>query len=378
MYPPPTGIGLTDEQARELDDTFLSSDPFEYFRSRIASLIAWQENAPVNDSGLATAGQDSVRAEFNAYLQRAAVDGPFRNLDVHAQVAADALAVRHHAAEALLRLACARITPKPLDGARCLWAEVAAGPWQIEDVLARLDESANGPDPGERIFQVLVPPASQAAGRANADVVDAANVFVDWLAYAAGLLSPAAIDLRAVNNKVKHGLAVRARSDMRVTFATRPPNEDGSIPVSALTGDDSVDIFDQPVLESLAQGSKVDGHRQGLEITQLRLKPSAILADAFMIAMTHGAMFHVAAAEHFAGRGDLHEHFGPPAFPGLPVGGPRPKDIDSAAPLGMRFPLTTPPGGGPLRREAGLGFRTYFQTLRIDYQNRSSGQVVDG
>jgi hypothetical protein len=35
----------------------------------------------------------------------------FKDLDVHAQVAADALAVRHHAAEALLRLACARLAP---------------------------------------------------------------------------------------------------------------------------------------------------------------------------------------------------------------------------------------------------------------------------
>ena len=33
MYPPPAGMDLTLEQALELDDTFLSLDPFEYFRS---------------------------------------------------------------------------------------------------------------------------------------------------------------------------------------------------------------------------------------------------------------------------------------------------------------------------------------------------------
>jgi hypothetical protein len=44
----------------------------------------------------------------------------------------------------------------------------------------------------------------------------------------------------------------------------------------------------------------------------------------------------------------------------------------------MRSPLTTPPGGGPPARKAGVGFRTYFQPIDIDYGNRRSGRVVDG
>ncbi len=40
MYPPPDGQDLTEEQALELDDTFLASDPFQYFTSRIASLLS--------------------------------------------------------------------------------------------------------------------------------------------------------------------------------------------------------------------------------------------------------------------------------------------------------------------------------------------------
>jgi hypothetical protein len=150
------------------------------------------------------------------------------------------------------------------------------------------------------------------------------------------------------------------------------------VPVSAFTDEGAVDIFDQPLLEFLAHGPKVDGHRQGLELTQLRLRPSAVLADAFMLAMTHGAMFYVAAVEHFAGREDLREHLSPPSFPGYPVGGPRPMHIDAKSSLGMRFPLTTPPGGGPPAREPGIGFRSYFQALHIDYNNRVSGVVVDG
>jgi hypothetical protein len=44
----------------------------------------------------------------------------------------------------------------------------------------------------------------------------------------------------------------------------------------------------------------------------------------------------------------------------------------------MRFPLTTPPRGGQVRRQAGIGFRDRFQILYIDHANRSSGRVVDG
>ena len=82
-------------------------------------------------------------------MQRSAVDGPYKELDVHGQVAADALAVRHHPAEALLRLAWARLAPEPITGPRCLWAEIATGPRPIEDVITRLNDTANAPNPGE-------------------------------------------------------------------------------------------------------------------------------------------------------------------------------------------------------------------------------------
>lgn len=377
MYPPPVGQDLTQEQAKELDDTFLASNPFQYFSSRIASLLTWHDSAPVSDAPLPVPAPDSIRAEFNQYLQRPAADGPFNDIDVHAQVAADALAVRHHAAEALVRLACARLAPTRA-GVPCLWAEIATGPTQIAEVIDRLNATLREADPGERMLQALVESGQLETARSSPEILDACNVFIEWLDHAAMLLSPAEIDLQAGHNKVKHGLAVRARSDMRLTFLTTPPNADGSVPLSAFTGPDAIDIFDQPVLELLSRGPKVDGHRQGLEITQLRLKPSALLAEAYMLAMAHGSLFHVAAVEHFAGRDNLREHQVPPPSPGYPVGGPRPENIDAHAPLGMRYPLTTPAGGGQVARKAGIGFRDRFQTLDIDHANRRHGRVVEG
>ena len=377
MYSPPTGQHLTEQQARELDDTFLASDPFQYFRSRIASLLTWQEKAPEGDAPLPEAQPGSIRAEFNGYLQRPATDGPFKDLDVHAQVAADALAVRHHAAEAVVRLACAVLAPSPSADAPCLWSEIATGPTQIQGAIDRLNEVSRAPDASERMLRALVEPADLAAARGNADIVDACNVLIEWLGYAIWLLTPAEIDLQGGHNKVKHGLAVRARSDLRVTFLTTGPTAEDTIPVSALNGPDAIDIFDQPVVELLARGPKVDGHRQGLEVTQLRLKPSALLSDAYMLAMAHGMMFRVAAVQHFADRDDLREHHVAPAAPGYPVGGPRPEHIDAKSPLGMRFVITLPPGGGLAKRETGIGFREYFQTFRIDYDGHRTVRATD-
>ena len=263
MYPPPAGTELTVDQARELDDTFLSSDPFQYFRSRIASLMAWQETAPVGDRPLSEAAKGSVRSEFNAYLQRSAVDCPYNELDVHGQVAADTLAVRHHTAEALLRLACAQLAPEPITGPRCLWAEIATGPRPIEDVITRLNDSANAPNPGERMLRVLIPSGALEAARSNVEIIDAANVYVDWLAYAVDLLGPAQIDTQAAN---KQGQAwTGCPSSLGHAGHLRGPatHDDGSMPLSAFTADGAIDIFDQPVLESLARGPRVGGHRQG-------------------------------------------------------------------------------------------------------------------
>jgi hypothetical protein len=385
MYPPPVGPDLTREQARELDDTFLSSDPFGYFKSRIASLLAWLETAPQGQP-LATPTRDSRWGEFNRFLQRPALSGPFREVDIESQVAADALIVRHQAAETLARFAWTRINPAAGE-VPCLWAELENGPAATGELLIQLSRAGKDHDAGERFFELVTPPAERQATRTNPAVVEAANVFAEWLAYACEqLVSRQDIDLYAAHNKLKHGLAVRARADLRVGFSTSSPlgadQDRFDVPVSSFDSHEIIDIFDQPVLESLTRGPKVDGQPQGLELTMIRLHPAAILAEAYMLAWTHAAMFHVAAVEHFAGRGDLEDYQRPPAYPGLPLGGgPKPEHIEHHTPLGMRFPLTTPPGGGPTRRPPGIGFRdglhTDFRIFDFDYGGRRRGRIVD-
>ena len=119
MYPLPEGPDETSEQIRELDDTLLSSDPLGYFMSRIGMLHHWAScgaNQPAGDDEADAAadsndvalGRPDIHALVDAVFRNAAVPG-LPPMVVSAQVAVDAFALRHHLAEALLRLfvACA-------------------------------------------------------------------------------------------------------------------------------------------------------------------------------------------------------------------------------------------------------------------------------
>jgi hypothetical protein len=163
------------------------------------------------------------------------------------------------------------------------------------------------------------------------------------------------IDINAAHNKVKNGLAVRSRDDNLLTFTTNPPNPDGNFSPSALTGENAVDIFNSPTLDYLAR-PKSTGRKQGLEVTSLALTPSILLAESWMMSVTYGAMFQVAASRHFQGR-DVSFM----TYPALPLA-PTPEQLLGESVVGMRRPVTYPPDGGELDRKAGIAFQTTFTT----------------
>lgn len=368
MYPPPTGPDLTAEQRQELDDKFLSSDPYGYFSARIGMMVRWADSDVDNDKHLAAVPDHEqhqateTRGRVARLLGRPLGWIPEASpRSIGTQLATDAYALRHHAAESLVRLAAA-LSQRANVAESCVWEALSDGPNQLDQVVSQLHESLSSKEAPTQ-FARLVLREQDLRGGITEQLASASNVFVDWLQFAIDLLVGHELQLNAAHNKVKHGLSVRARDDLKVSFATAPPGADGTISVGALTGPGVVDIFDRPVIEVLAQAPKVDGHRQGLELTQLRVDVPAVLAEAYMIAWAHGAMFHVAATKHFKGRADLPNHLNAPAYPGYPVGGPHPEQVSGKGPVGMRFPMTTPPGGGPPRRPAGVAFRDSFIPL---------------
>jgi hypothetical protein len=233
-------------------------------------------------------------------------------------VATDSFAVRYHTAEALVRLYHGLTVGSTAGGsAACVWASVADGPLRTVDLVEQASSHLRS-TPGREAFWSLVLP-SAVAPEATQEMVTALNIMGAWLQRAMALLIRDDININAAHNKVKHGLAVRPRDDVRITFTTQGPNADGTIPVSALTGPDAVDLFGTVTLDYLARPSKQHGRRQGLEVSTLRLSPEVLLAEAWMMAVTHGAMFYVAAAQHFAGREGLLATY-PPPTPGTNTG----------------------------------------------------------
>lgn len=369
MYPLPVGPNLTEEQRQELDDTFLSSNPFEYFKSRIGMLLRWADidacsEEPSKITEVNQKGTADPQKQFTLLLGRPTDFTLETSLpSIITQVATDAYAVRHHAAESLVRLTAA-ILQQANNNDLCIWEALSTGPTQLRQVVEQINKYSTSEENSMQ-FPYLVICEKDLSKGMSTQLTSTCNVFANWLQHAANLLVGETFHLNSAHNKVKHGLAVRARNDLKISLLNSPPNTDGTIPVSAFAAPGALDIFDRPVIEVLARAPKVDNHQQGLELTQLRIDVPSVLAETYMIAWTHGAMFHNASAKHFTGRTGLPDHLHAPSHPGYPVDGPHPTHISGKAPLGMRFPLTTPPDGSPIRRPAGIAFPDYFVPLKF-------------
>jgi len=337
MYAPSGGTELTEQAAKELDDTYLASDPYEYFRARIASLAALADGAPWE----ASRSEGGVTAKVEELLQRPVVSPQISNPGLSAYVAAEALTLRHHAAEALCRLALVALQPAKV---QCVWAALVDGPRQIPELLERLESLGAHDDAGAALWWATVPVCMHEEMPEGAGV-EAVNVFGSWIGFAASSLQSGELDFQVAHNKVKHGMAVRARADVRMTLTSVPPSPKGEVPLSAFAPRKSTDLLRGPVLEFLCRTPSNLG--RALELTQLALDPAQLLAESTMIAWTHGALFAVLAHKHF---GCSHAADNSrPAHPGFPFGGPTPANLRVGDVSGARFPITEPLSGTPAR-----------------------------
>lgn len=390
MYPLPEAALETPQQMVELDDTFLTSDPFGYFVSRIAMIHTWAmahegtESAPdsgkaadTEDTGIPTAlGRPDLNPTIEAVMRnsKAAAPGP---TVVSAQVAVDAFALRHHVAEALARLfvACSERFIQQEPPTASLWSQMTDDKsFQVQQ-LVKAATKAGRDLPEEGFSQLVLPPDIQITSPEElAELQAFVHLCADWLEHATTLLEPAELDINTAHNKVKHGLAVRGRSDIKIAFTTVGPDEDGTLPLSAFDPDVSFDIFDSPMLEFMSRPKLPGQPRQGLEVTQLRLDYRALLAESALMALVHGALFHVAARLHFHDHAIRHGLSVAP-HPGV-VGAEASKPNLGGHQVGLRFPITNPPNGGDART-AGLGQRDgSFVPLDIT-GDRTSAQIVN-
>lgn len=376
MFFQPAGRTVTAAQACTLDDEFLGSRPMQFFYSRIDALLTnASHQSPQPDDPMRQAVSQLVGGRDAGELQN--------QDDREAHLGMEAFALRHHAAEALLRLfhAVAVPTEEPI----CVWARITDGPMKgsalVQEVLSYLasDEARTS-----AWTHLLPQEVAAAAGQEAAD--RNLNTAVAWIYRAANLLVHESIDLNGAYNKIKHGLAARARDDHRMTILRTPPNPDGTVPVSAFQGDEAIDVFTRVTLQVLTRPAN-EG-KTGLELTSLHLVPEKLLAESWMLATVLGAVFHTATRSH------LQRHPAPegnapqtgsslsrrppelPNFPSLPFG-PSPARLVGDDLVGMRGPVTHRRDGNESRGPALVTERSHI-TFTVDMAGAQSGQVVDG
>ena len=359
----PQGPELTAEQAKVLDDDFFTSRPFELFAARITALLDSAEYAVEEPS--TQLGQD-----FAAVLGLNNAPGPltvgraYREL----QTALDALVVRHHVAEALVRLYWVLTAGRNSNTSNaqiwCTWAALSSSPLKNADVIAVTRERLRSEQGAEEFVGLVLP------GPLSAETAAQVEVMGNWLLHAMRLLDRTDIDITAAHNKIKHGLAVRSRDDQRIDWI--PGSfEHGKLPLSRATSPDALNLVGTVSVDYLSRPSGTP--KQGLEFTTLNLPPAILLAEAWMMTLAYGAMFHVAATEYFAGRIDVEL----PGYPDVPIG-PEPHQLLEGEVLGVRHPATTPPGGGEITRGFGIVFHERFLPMDIDYARAHSAVIVDG
>ncbi|MBK4347676.1 hypothetical protein [Lacisediminihabitans changchengi] len=354
----PEGRNLNLSQAKVLDDEFFTSRPFQYFNSRISSLLD-AEDGPAQANAKAAEKFFGVLnlSDTNRVLE-------FDERDRRLQVAADAFTLRHHVAEGLIRfLHALTVFAEPTGDARCIWRAIAAGPINLLDVVKQLAECMN-------TDQGLFAPLFLATGIDDSEASrGAVTNALAWTNHAIKLLTDEELTTNTAHNKFKHGLAVRGRDDLRLEFipADAIPEGGGDISLTALKN--SIPVFDRPLVTYL--GRPNGKPKLGLEVTTLRIDVPSVLAEAWMMANVYGALFHVAAMEHFAGT-DV--EIAP--YPTLPVGR-LPDQLLNGQVLGLRQSVTTPPDGTTPARDTRLFRHGSSIRLEIDFNNQMSGTIVD-
>jgi hypothetical protein len=277
--------------------------------------------------------------------------------------------LRHHVAEALVRLYMALALPD--NQVACAWQRLADGPGTtvklVKQARAHLTSSA-----GHGSFRQLVLPPDTTP--ADQDAAIARNVMAQWLHRAMSLLTRSDNDINAGHNKAKHGFAVRT-SYLNMAFSTAPLTPGADVPFDALTGPDTVSLINGASPDFLARPAKVFGVEQGWEVTTLRLVPPVLLAEAQLMAATHAAMFSLAAIRHLQGRNAGDRTL--PGYPALPLG-PSLEQLLGKAVVGVRRPFTLPPSGTGLTPPPALAFEDGSHvTLDVDVASHWSSVIVD-
>lgn len=360
MYARPTGPQLSPEEANQLDTQYLASHPTGYFRSRIYELLAAYQRRDEPQEAI-----DGFTRVLGAVAPSLTAPTPD---EIELQVATDAVQLRHHAAEALLRLLHSRMSLREKQS-QSLWLEMTESPTQMKDVVSALDSFLTGEDPLPVLAGLLFPiPIGTVVD--PKEFIKPIEHALAWIERAMLLVSREHIDLAAASHKIRHGATTTAYNDRRVLFTKERPDRRGKIPLEALQPPNSLDVVNNPVVEYISRPPKSAGRSHGHERTILNADVEETLAEAWLLALIHGALFYCAAYRHHGEDASKVQTPQPPW-----AIGPSPVQLIRGRPLGFRFPLTTAPDG-TLSRPSGLAdWQGNFREM--SFGPPTSGVVTD-
>lgn len=324
LYPTTTKRELTPEQSRLLDQTFFGSSATAYWRSRIDLLL--REPTPIDYA----VGLAADLRQFGLDPDALATTQPSAR-ERETQRALDAFALRHHLAESLVRLVRA-VLEVGEDRDKSLWATMAEDRSYGADLVGPLLRAQEEGVPAGLFLTPGLVEHLRVGG--SPDVGPALQMHWHWVRRAVDLLVSVGLDSNVGNNKLKHGLAVRARDDRRVDYTTTPPNEDGTVDLSALQA--AVPLVAAVSLEFLERVPSKLPHGGSWEVTVLNLRPAELLAECLQLCIVWASVFTAAAAWRIGDEG--------PSEP-------------------ERVLLTSGPSSEPMRRES-VGMRQGLTSAR--------------
>lgn len=364
LYPEPVAAALSVEQVSELDDSFFASKPTAYFRSRLESLLSVESKID-HDSGVAR--DVAALIGDSEFLSGARPNAD----DLITQQAIDSFSLRHHIAEATVRvtLAVLQAQEERARGARVsTWWTLAAGPVKTVDVVSKI-QSVRPEVDGDRIAELFGMGRQPVVYETEEECVLALRTAWNWILRACAIVSGKGVDANSAHNKIKHGFATRAASDLRLDLFM------GKIPGDTIGESEinkSLPLISGVALEFISSVRRGDPASGSIESTAMVLDPVYLLAEAASLLRIYGAIFATAARSHF---GETRSEASLEFHPGLtPMAGPR--DVARREPVSIREPLTFAASGGAPRNIV-LQFGGTIRDMHVTGPGRKVTVVAD-
>jgi hypothetical protein len=286
---------LSGEQVVRLNNEYFSVDPSEHFECRLWQLLAMPDFAPSN-SYLEVDQSNALETEFRGLLHEIRFGPDLEDTERRRRATViEAIALRHHVAETVLRLF--KVLSDP--ACHCPWFHMADD--KEQDSLSKLYRRILDQDPaGERLakeVREVAFPSQVAEARMGPEtnVEGFATAIEKWIIHAAWLLSEAGMDMGPAHNQVKHGLGIIPTENLRIDIVKEvvdplhPTVEELS---------NGLPLINSASVQYLQRHRPNKGYEFGWSVRLENADPALALAEAYMEIITLRVLWRAAKVKY--------------------------------------------------------------------------------